>query len=119
MDNAGCSSNNSEQRPLGSQQVPQWKEVNGSSSTSCTPPQWLGSDYQTDSIQAPIEYFRYFFDTTIMDYIVYESNLYSATINPSRPLGLSIDELEKCLAVVMFMSLIPLSNSRHFCSLGL
>ena len=46
MDNAGCSSNNSEQRPLGSQQVPQWKEVNGSSSTSRTPPQWLGSDYQ-------------------------------------------------------------------------
>ena len=53
-----------------------------------------------------------------MDYIVYESNLYSATIDP-RPLGLSIDELEKCLAVVMFMSLIPLSNSRHFWSLGL
>ena len=119
MDNAGCSSNNSEQRPLGSQQVPQWKEVNGSSSTSRTPPQWLGSDYQTNSIKAPIEYFRYFFDTTIMDYIVYESNLYSATIDPSRPLGLSIDELEKCLAVVMFMSLIPLSNSRHFWSLGL
>ena len=74
MDNAGCSSNNSEQRPLDSQQVPQWKEANGSSSTSRTPPQWLGSDYQTDSIQAPIEYFRYFFDTTIMDCIVYESN---------------------------------------------
>ena len=100
------------------QPTPRWKEVNGAS-TYRTRPQWLGTDYQADSIQAPIDYFRYFFDAFFMQYIVLQSNLYAAQIDPSKLHDLSVCELEKFLAVVLYMSVVPLSSTRRFWSVKL
>ena len=43
----------------------------------------------SESISAPSEYFKRFFNETIMNYIVTQSNLYAAQQNPSKPLGLT------------------------------
>jgi len=40
-----------------------------------------------------------------------QSNLYSVQIDPEKPLELTVDELERFLGVVFFMSIISLPNS--------
>ena len=104
--------------PGSSQQTPRWRDSNGAS-TSRRLPQWLGGSYQTDTVQAPIDYFRSFFDTTIIDHIVSQSNLYAAQKDPSKPLGLTACEFEKFLSVILLMAIIPILNSRSFWSLDL
>ena len=53
-----------------------------------------------------------------MKLIVEQSNLYAAQQDPSKPLNLTLDELEQFLAVMMLMSIFSLSNSRLYWSLN-
>jgi len=54
-----------------------------------------------------------------MNHIVMQSNLYSVQIDPEKPLELTVDELERFLGVVFFMSIISLPISRLYWSLDL
>ena len=54
-----------------------------------------------------------------MNHIVMQSNLYSVQIDPEKPLELTVDELERFLGVVFFMSIISLPSSRLYWSLDL
>ena len=97
---------------------PVWKEVSENSS-STDHPVWAAEVPQSDSINAPIDYFRKYFDSLLIEHIVYQSNLYAAQENPDRPLQLTCNELEKYFAVIMLMSIISLSCSRLYWSLDL
>ena len=64
-------------------------------------------------------YFRIFFDSTLINHIVDQSNLYAAQVNLVSPLQLSCDEFDKFLAVVLLMSIVALPHSRLYWSLDL
>ena len=51
-----------------------------------------------------------------MNFIVAQSNLYPVQKNPSKPLGLTKNELAKFIAVISKMSLVPLFRSRLYWS---
>ena len=72
--------------------------------------------FNFESISAPSEYFKPFFNETIMNYIVVQSNLYAVQQNPSKSLGLTKNELAKFIAVILKISLMPLICSRLYWS---
>ena len=54
---------------------------------------------EIDIIKSPAEYFRYYFDETLFDQIVFQSNLYSIQQNSNKPLRLTRWELEQYIGV--------------------
>ena len=52
-----------------------------------------------ESISAPSDNFKKFFDETIMNYMVAQLNLYAVQKNPSKPLERTKNELAKFIAV--------------------
>ncbi|KAL2098395.1 hypothetical protein ACEWY4_007602 [Coilia grayii] len=90
-------------------QHPKWKR---SSSTSTSPyPEWQGQLPTADDIKSPLQYFREFFSKEIIEVIVQESNLYAIQKDPSKPLNLTVNELEQFLGTVVYMSLFGLPAS--------
>ena len=92
---------------------PSWKVIE-SDSTARSPPLWLGNLNAAESIQTPINYFRTFIDSTLINHIVDQSNLYAAQVNLASPLLLSCDEFDKFLAMVLLMSIVALPHSRLY-----
>ncbi|KAL2104215.1 hypothetical protein ACEWY4_001083 [Coilia grayii] len=93
-------------------QHPKWKR---SSSTSTSPyPEWQGQLATADEIKSPLQYFREFFSKEILEVIVQESNLYAIQKDPSKPLNLTVNELEQFLGTVVYMSLFGLPASRMY-----
>ena len=97
---------------------PSWKVIK-SNSTARSPPLWLSNLNAAESIQIPINYFRIFIDSTLINHIVDQSNLYAAQVNLASPLQLSCDEFNKFLAVVLLMLIVALPHSRLYWSLDL
>ena len=94
---------------------PSWYSIPFDASARATPA--ASSELPTsESISAPSEYFKRFFDETIMNYIVAQSNLYAVQQNLSKPLGPTKKELAKFIAVILKMSLMPLFRSRLYWS---
>ena len=100
-----------------SKRKPVWKLVPERNS-SMDNPRWLGALPEPELVGAPMKYFRKIFDIIIMKLIVEQSNLYAAQQDPSKPLNLTLDELEQFLAVIMLMSIFSLPNSRLYWSLN-
>ena len=71
---------------------------------------------EIDIIKSPVEYFRYYFDETLLDQIVFQSNLYSIQQNSNKPLRLTQWELEQCIGVVLYIACATLPNSRLYSS---
>ena len=95
-----------------------WKVIKRDS-TARSPPLWLDNLNAAESIQTLINYFRNFFDSTLINHIVEQSNLYAAQVNFASPLQLSCDEFDKFLAVVLLMSFVALPRSRLYWSINL
>ena len=80
---------------------------------------WLGHLNAAESIQTPINHFRNFFYSTLINHIVDQLSLYAAQVNLASPLLLSCEEFDKFLAVVLLMSIVALPRSRLYWSLDL
>ena len=77
-------------------------------------PSWLSQLPPVESVKRPIEYFREFLSDDILESIVMQSNLYAVQVDPSKPLGLTKNELECFLGTLFAMSLVKLFNSRLY-----
>ena len=64
-------------------------------------PSWTGQDGYCE-VDSPIWYFRKFFNTSLLESIVEQSNLYSIQQNPNRPLSLDIDESEQFMGCCVY-----------------
>ncbi|MCL4149497.1 UNVERIFIED_CONTAM: hypothetical protein GTU68_003642 [Idotea baltica] len=96
------------------QEASQWRVV-----TDCTPkdvPEWRGIIPEAQSVREPIEYFRELYDHEILEHIVSQSNLYATQNNPSKPLKLDKNELERFLGSLYLMSLVKLTKTRLYWS---
>ena len=69
---------------------------------------------EADAIKFPIDYFRIFFDDSILEHIVEQSNLFSVQSNINRPLQLTKDELEQFLGIVLYISVYHLPCTRMY-----
>ena len=66
-----------------------------------------------NNLKFPIDYFKYFFSEEILQLIVDQSNLYAIQHDPSKPLDLTLLELEQWLGICIYFSLSKLSNTRQ------
>lgn len=64
----------------------------------------------------PIDYFHNFFDTALLNQITGQSNLYALQSNPSKPLRLTVSELEQIIAIKVYMSIFYLHRTRNYWS---
>lgn len=69
---------------------------------------------RSKSLLTPIQYFKIFFDDSLLEYIVGQSNLYAQQTNPATPLHLTREELEQFLGTVLFTSVFPLPKTRMY-----
>jgi len=97
---------------------PAWRSVDHNASIRSTP-QWQGDIPKAQSILTPLAYFEMFFDESIMQHIVDQSNLYAIQTNLGNPLQLDCLELAKFLGILMKMSVIALPRSRLYWSKAL
>ena len=65
-----------------------------------------------DAVKYPLSYFQIFFDKTIIDEIVNQTNIYSVQKNPNKPCNLTSDELEQWIGLVFYFSVSKLPNTR-------
>ncbi|XP_027891620.1 uncharacterized protein LOC114155757 isoform X2 [Xiphophorus couchianus] len=86
-------------------------------------PTWQGSlpvsDGFSDEAREPIQYFRDFFDTDLLNIIVEQSNLYftqESTHNRYTGLKLDRNELEQFIGTLVYMSVLHLPNSGMYWS---
>ena len=110
--------------------VPQ--EVKGTQN-KCRKYSWKGGSLVTDnesirftgvtelpeelsSLQTPLQFFLYFFTNDIINYIVEQTNTYSASQRPEKPLNISKKEVETFIGVCLYMSLIKMSSCKNYWS---
>ena len=60
----------------------------------------------------PIDFYQKFFDNSILDVIVEESNKYAIQVNPAAPLKLTRDELEQFIGILYATSLVKMPSTR-------
>ena len=63
-------------------------------------------------LKQPLQYFRLFSTDEFMQLLVYQSNLYSAQINPNKLLNITTEELEQWLEIAIYFSISKLPNTR-------
>lgn len=90
--------------------LPQWIDVPEDSSEKPVPSEMQLSEEHI--LGSPIDYFRQFFDSDLLDIIVRESNIYSVQKNPNKPLNISKTELEQFIGTCIYMSVYGLPRSR-------
>ncbi|KAJ4432604.1 hypothetical protein ANN_21227, partial [Periplaneta americana] len=78
--------------------------------------QWAGSLLTSELLFTPLDYFRMFVGTELLETIVQESNNYAIQQNPNKPLNLTVEELEKWLGMILTMSIIKLPATRLYWS---
>lgn len=79
-------------------------------------PVWQGALPDADEIREPVQYFRDFFDTELLETISQQSNLYCAQENPNSALKLDPSELEQFIGTVMYISVVHLPRLRMYWS---
>jgi len=63
-----------------------------------------------------LQFFLYFFTNDIINYIVEQTNTYSASQRPEKPLNISKKEVETFIGVCQYMSLIKMSSCKNYWS---
>lgn len=77
-------------------------------------PDWLGSLPNEGTLLDPIDYLRMFYDHDLLTLICTESNRYALQGDSSKPLGLTVEELEVFLGICIYMSVVKLTHTRRF-----
>ena len=67
-------------------------------------------------LSSPLHYFRYFFTDAVFEAIAQQTSLYATQQLPESPLNVTVADIEAFVGICMFMSLIKMSNTRHYWS---
>ena len=88
-----------------------WRQRNSSDLTREY--EYHGPEHEfPNSLKQPLQYFRLFFTDEFMQLLVYQSNLYSAQVNPNKLLNITTEELEQWLGIAIYFSISKLPNTR-------
>lgn len=79
-------------------------------------PSWKGSLPESEEVLEPVDYFCYLFHREIMEDIVRQSNLYALQSDITKPLNLTIDEMEQFIGVCFYTSIHGLPKTRQYWS---
>ncbi|XP_064463589.1 piggyBac transposable element-derived protein 3-like [Ornithodoros turicata] len=79
-------------------------------------PKWKGSIQENDDVRSAVDYFRGFFDDSLIKLIVTQSNLSAVQKDPNKPFAITELELEQFLGCTLFMSVIQLPRTRLYWS---
>lgn len=95
--------------------IPVWFDVpRGKSETPF--PEWNKIPSEDHELGCPVDYFKYFFDESIVENIANQSNLYSVQKNVNKPLNTNPTEIEQFIGVCAYMSVYNLPRSRMYWS---
>lgn len=108
-DQAGTTKKKSKKKPP----PPKWTLVDPQNSER-EEPVWTDKLPDHFEIDTPIDYFRDFYNTELLQNIVDQSNLFSVQKNPNKPLNLTIAELEQFLGICIGMSVYDLPRARMY-----
>ncbi|XP_046670996.1 piggyBac transposable element-derived protein 2-like [Homalodisca vitripennis] len=92
---------------------PLWTNVDAAESVR-EPVIWKDTLPESTVRASPIEYFKEFFDNSILDRIVDQSNLFAIQKNPNKPLNLTRNELEQYIGICFAMSIFGLHRARMY-----
>lgn len=70
-------------------------------------------------LDSPIQFFEFFITNEILDYIVDQSCVYSTQQCPTKPLALTVEDLEQFIGIVIYMSVAHLPATRMYWSTAL
>uniref|UniRef100_A0A671TTC3 PiggyBac transposable element-derived protein domain-containing protein n=1 Tax=Sparus aurata TaxID=8175 RepID=A0A671TTC3_SPAAU len=68
-------------------------------------PQWRGSLPEPSDTTEPVDYFRHLFHIEIIEEVVRQTNLYALQRDVSRPLNVTVAEMEQFIGVCFYMSI--------------
>ncbi|KAK4325581.1 hypothetical protein Pmani_003843 [Petrolisthes manimaculis] len=91
-----------------------WTVCNPEENNERPIPDWQGCLLEEGTALDPIQYLRKFFDYELLTLICTESNRYALQRDSSKPLGLTIEELEIFLGICIYMSVVKLSQTRRY-----
>lgn len=60
----------------------------------------------------PKEFFSYFFDDELLNFIAEQSTLYSVQTNPEKPFKMSKSDVQNFLGIMSMMSIVHVPNTR-------
>jgi hypothetical protein len=92
-----------------------WKKGDISTKRKLLP--FTGADALPEEIltlTTPLQYFQKLFPESLLQLIVWQSNLYAVQKHPEKPLKLTEGELEQFMGVCLWMSLVKAPNARKY-----
>ncbi|XP_045101922.1 piggyBac transposable element-derived protein 1-like [Portunus trituberculatus] len=93
-----------------------WKQCDANENNEKNIPEFRGFISGRENALEPVEYFRKFFDRELLTQICNESNLYALQCDPSKPLSLTVEELEVYLGICIYMSVVKMSSHCRYWS---
>ncbi|XP_050726534.1 piggyBac transposable element-derived protein 2-like [Eriocheir sinensis] len=91
-----------------------WKQCDPNENNEKNIPEFRGYISGRDNALQPVEYFRQFFDRELLTLICKESNRYALQCDPSKPLSLTVEELEVFLGICIYMSIVKMTSHRRY-----
>ncbi|XP_045115262.1 piggyBac transposable element-derived protein 2-like [Portunus trituberculatus] len=91
-----------------------WKQCDPNENNEKNIPEFRGFVSGRENALQPIEYFRQFFDRELLTLICNESNRYALQCDPSKPLSLTVQELEVFLGICIYMSIVKMTSHRRY-----
>lgn len=98
--------------PTSKEPPPVWYGISKGTSETTIP--IYNCTKEDKTLMSPIDYFKYFFDTALINKIVEESNLYSCQQNILKPLNTTACEIEQFIGTCSYMSIFGLPRSKLY-----
>ncbi|KAM4623623.1 piggyBac transposable element-derived protein 2-like [Polymixia lowei] len=77
-------------------------------------PQWKGFLPESSGVLEPVDYFRYLFQKEAIEEVVQQTNLYALQCNVTKPLNVTVAEMEQFIGVSFYMSIHGLPKTRLY-----
>ncbi|XP_047115075.1 piggyBac transposable element-derived protein 3-like [Schistocerca piceifrons] len=77
-------------------------------------PVWTGEIPPSTEVFSPLTYFKKIFDSSIIDYICQQTNLYSKQCDVANTFSVTSTEIEQFIGIAFYMSLIAIPGNRRY-----
>ena len=67
-----------------------------------------------NELETPADFFNFFFNDDLMNFLVDQSNLYALQVDINKPAGITRNEVDQFIGMVIYMSLVQLPSSRLY-----
>ncbi|XP_049782752.1 piggyBac transposable element-derived protein 3-like [Schistocerca cancellata] len=77
-------------------------------------PVWIGEIPPSTEVFSPLTYFKKIFDSSIIDYICHQTNLYSKKCDVANTFSVTSTEIEQFIGIAFYMSLFAIPGNRGY-----